>query len=147
MSSKYALLLGLTLMISGCYEVHDLVVEGRDGKLIFTTTEPPAAGLAADVLTVTRIDCATDCVYWQIKRRPETFDEPTALVPEGQLAYGQLPSQMYAVAGPKPLVGGQYNVSGDIRYPLDDGKLAGGVYSQDFVVDIQQGEVVVQALH
>lgn len=145
MSSKHALILGLTLMISGCYEVHDLVVVGRDGKLIFTTSEPPMAGLAADVLTVTRIDCATDCVYWQIKRRPDTFDAPTVWVPEGQLAYGQLPAQMYAVSGPKPLISGQYNVSGDIRYPLDDGKLAGGVYSQDFVVDILQGQVMVEA--
>lgn len=145
MRSMQALVLGLVLVVSGCYEVHDLVVEGHGGKLVFTTTEPLAAGLAADVLTVTRIDCAIDCVYWQIKRRPATFDEPTALVPEGQLAYGQLPSQMYAVTGPEPLVSGRYNVSADIRYPLDDGKLAGGVYSQDFVVEVQQGQVVVKA--
>ena len=135
------LFLALILTISGCSESGSLQTVINDDKVKFVAAGSDAIEISISSLGVSRDDCASDCVYWELVPDPEHLDAPEIFISGDRITYGQsLPNLVDRVA-PKPLVAGRYTVSADISYRTATGQSGGGVYVDKFMLEITNGQL------
>lgn len=135
------LFLALILTISGCSEYGSLQTVINDGKVKFVAAGSDAIEISISSLGVSRDDCASDCVYWELVPDPEHLDAPEIFISGDRITYGQSLPSLVARFAAKPLVAGRYTVSADISYRTATGQSGGGVYVDKFMLEITNGQL------